>query len=158
MGKKRASDSDTATPKTCNPPSLVRGRSQLDGFLDFSPHIKKVYVLGFVQRFLTRCENEEDGLLNRKVTCDEKLVHHYTPEPKQASMEWRKKRRKAPVKAKTRNAEQSVQNIVVNLGHMGHRTKVAYRTKRRRSPIRNVVLLHDNARPHTATITQAKLD
>ncbi|KAJ8944294.1 hypothetical protein NQ318_021223 [Aromia moschata] len=37
-------------------------------------------------------------------------------------------------------------------------TKTAYRTKRRRSPIRNVALLHDNPRPHTAAITQVKLE
>ncbi|KAJ8960018.1 hypothetical protein NQ318_009454 [Aromia moschata] len=37
-------------------------------------------------------------------------------------------------------------------------TKAAYCTKRRRSSIRNFVLLHGNARPQPAAITQAKLE
>jgi hypothetical protein len=35
--------------------------------------------------------------------------------------------------------------------------KAAYKTKRHGKPIRNVVLLHDNAQPHTAVLTQDKL-
>jgi len=33
----------------------------------------------------------------------------------------------------------------------------AYRSKRRGFPIRDVLLLHDNARPHSAALTQEKL-
>jgi histone-lysine N-methyltransferase SETMAR len=35
--------------------------------------------------------------------------------------------------------------------------KAAYKTKRRDQPITNVILLHDNARPHTAVLTRDKL-
>jgi len=35
--------------------------------------------------------------------------------------------------------------------------KATYKTKRRGQPIRNVILLHDNAWPHTAVLTRDKL-
>lgn len=37
-------------------------------------------------------------------------------------------------------------------------TKAKYRTKRRDMAIRDVILLHDNARPHTANLTKEKLE
>jgi len=37
-------------------------------------------------------------------------------------------------------------------------TKLAYRRKRRQFPIREVILLHDNARPHTANLTREKVE
>ncbi|XP_039285350.1 uncharacterized protein LOC120351580 [Nilaparvata lugens] len=54
------------------------------------------------QRHAARFTEEGETFLSRIVTCDETWVHHYTPESKQASMEWRKKGEAAPVKAKTR--------------------------------------------------------
>ncbi|CAK9818248.1 Protein GVQW3 [Anthophora plagiata] len=54
------------------------------------------------QELSARFSEEGDTFLNRIVTCDEAWVHHYTPESKQASMEWRRKEEAAPVKAKTR--------------------------------------------------------
>lgn len=38
------------------------------------------------------------------------------------------------------------------------KAKLAYRSKRRGFPIRSVLLLHDNVRPHTAALTQQKLE
>jgi histone-lysine N-methyltransferase SETMAR len=37
------------------------------------------------------------------------------------------------------------------------KVRAAYRPKRRSFPIRDVLLLHNNARPHTAALTQKKL-
>lgn len=36
--------------------------------------------------------------------------------------------------------------------------KPAYRSKRRNIPIRSAIMLHDNARPHTASLTTKTLD
>lgn len=54
------------------------------------------------ERLLARFREEGDPFLSHIVTCDETWVHHYTPESKQASMEWRKKGETGPVKAKSR--------------------------------------------------------
>jgi hypothetical protein len=50
---------------------------------------------------LARYKNEGDAFLHRIVTVDDICCHHYTPEPKRASKEWRGKDEECPVKAKT---------------------------------------------------------
>ena len=47
-------------------------------------------------------QKEGDAFIHRIVTCDETWVHHYTPETKRASKEWRGKGEERPVKAKMR--------------------------------------------------------
>ena len=54
------------------------------------------------ETLLARYEEEGDAFIHRIVTCDETCVHHYTPETKRASKEWRGKGEECPVKAKTR--------------------------------------------------------
>lgn len=114
----------------------------------------------------------------RKGFCTETWVHHYTPTSKRASMEWRRKDEGNPVKAKTHMSAGKVMAtdfwdwrgiLLVDFLHecrtinaayycklLGE-VKLAYQCKRRNCPIRDVLLLHDNARPHTAAVTQAKL-
>jgi len=130
------------------------------------------------ERHLVRHSQEGDDFLTRIVTCDETWVHHYTPESKQASKEWRKKKEAPPVKARTRLSAGKVMMtifwdmqgvLLIDFLH-GQRTinaayycqlldevKKAYRSKRRQKSVRRVVLLHDNARPHTANLTREKL-
>lgn len=130
------------------------------------------------QRLLNRYEAEGDAFLNRILTCDETWVHHYTPESKRSSMEWRRKNEAGPVKAKTKLSAGKILATVfwdyrgvvfvdfleerrtINATYyceLLDKVKTSYRSKRRGVPIRSVLLLHDNARPHTAALTKDKL-
>lgn len=53
--------------------------------------IQRLGRLEICQRHTARFAKEGDAFLSRIVTCNETWVHHYTPESKQASMEWRRK-------------------------------------------------------------------
>ncbi|XP_026316211.1 histone-lysine N-methyltransferase SETMAR-like [Hyposmocoma kahamanoa] len=130
-------------------------------------------------RLLHRFQEEGEDFLRRIVTCDETWVHHYTPKSKMASKEWRRKDEGCPVKAKTRLSAEKVlatiffdsrRVLLIDFLH-DQRTvnatyycqvlqsaKTSYRNKRRGVPIRDVILLHDNARPHTALLTRDKLE
>lgn len=131
------------------------------------------------ERHLHRFQQEGEVFLRRIVTCDETWVHHYTPESKMASKEWRRKDEGCPVKAKTRPSAGKVLATVffdsrgillidflhdqrtvnaVYYSELLQSTKIAYRSKRRGMPIRDVIILHDNARPHTAVLTRDKLE
>ena len=140
---------------------------------------QKLRRLEVCQRLFARFEEEGEAFLASIVTCDETWVHHYTPESKQASMEWRRKGETAPVKAKTRLSAGKVLATVffdyrgvllidflherrtINAAYYCElltQVRAAYRSKRRNQPIRDVILLHDNARPHTAALTVQKLE
>ena len=125
------------------------------------------------QRLLDRYNNEGEEFLSRIVTGDETWVHHYEPESKRQSMEWKhpgspaKKKfktqpstgkvmltgfwdSKGPIledyleKGRTINSERYSDLLANNL-------KSAVCTKRRGLLSKKVLLLHDNARPHTAS-------
>lgn len=135
--------------------------------------------LQICERLLNRFRQEGVNFLRRIITCDETWVHHYTPESKMASKEWRKKDEACPVKAKSRLSAGKVLATVffdwrgvlhidflhdrrtVNAAYycqLLESVKAAYKNKRRGIPIRDVILLHDNARPHTAVLTRNKLE
>ena len=125
------------------------------------------------ETLLARYEEEGDTFIHCIVTCDETWVHHYTPEMKRASKEWRGKGEKCPVKAKMRLSAGKVMATVfldfkwvllvdslharktVNAAYfcdLLEEVQAAHRSKRR-----DVLLLHDNVRPHSAALTQEKL-
>ncbi|GFU10984.1 uncharacterized protein TNCV_4658161 [Trichonephila clavipes] len=80
--------------------------------------------------FLDQYHKEGDQFLERVVTGDEMCVSHITPESKRKSMEWRHTNSPVRVKAK--------------------RTISTRKNKRRGLLTSGVLLLHDNARPHSA--------
>ena len=129
------------------------------------------------ETLLARYEEEGDAFIHRIVTCDETWMHHYTPETKRASKEWRGMGEECPVKAKMRSAGKVMATVfwdfkgvllvdfiharrTINVAYycnLLEKVRAAYRSKRRGFPIRDMLLLHNNARPHSAAITQEKL-
>ena len=128
---------------------------------------------------LQRYAEEGDNFLDRIVTGDETWVLHYTPESKQQSMVW--KHPQSPVRKKFRTVP-SVHKVMVMafwdcrgslvLDFMPRGAiinadrycstlsllRAAIRKKRRRIlDVDNVIILHDNARPHVANKTANKL-
>lgn len=125
--------------------------------------------------FLERYHDEGDQLLERIVTGDETWVSHITPESKRQSMEWRHTSSPVKVKAKqtisTRKVMATVfwdRHGVLLVDFLERRATInaetycatlsklrrAIQNKRRGLLSSGVLLLHDNARPHSAIHTQ----
>ena len=120
---------------------------------------------------LQRYRHEGDDFLLRIVTGDESWFHHFEPEMKRQSMEWWRLHSPSKMKAKTVpsaakvmgtvfwNAEGLILAEFVEHGRTItaaryvqtlHKLRRALRDKR---PGRNIIILHDNARPHAARLT-----
>lgn len=131
--------------------------------------------MGSALTFLTRYNEEGDALLDHIVTGDETWVSHMTPESKRQSMEWRHTTSPVKVKAKqtisTRKIMATVfwdRHGVLLVDFMPQGTTInsaaycatlrklrrAIQNKRRGLLSSGVLLLHDNARPHSADQTQ----
>ena len=129
---------------------------------------------------LQRYTEEGDNFLNRIVTGDETWVLHYMPESKLQSMVWkypqspvRKKFRTAPYVHKVMlTAFWDCRGPLIMLDFMPRGSTInadrycstlsllqaAFRKKRRMIlDVDNVIILHDNARPHVANKTINKL-
>jgi len=123
---------------------------------------------------LQRYKTEGEVMLERIVTGDETWVHHYQPETKQASRQWKHKESPTPTKFKVAPSTSKVVATVfwdmrgvllVEFQEHGRtvnassycsllkRLKTAIRTKRKGLLTQGVIVLHDNARPHTACLT-----
>jgi len=128
------------------------------------------------QRLLDRYANKGEAFLTRIVTGDETWVHHFAPESKRQTMEW--KHPGSPVKKKFKSQpsagkvmltifwdsqgviqEHSLErgttvNSVRYSEMLSTELKPAIRTTKCRGLLSSgVLLLHDNARPHTAIHT-----
>ena len=123
---------------------------------------------------LQRYKTEGEAMLERIVTGDETWVHHYQPETKLTSKQWKHKESPTPTKFRVVSSASKVMATVfwdmrgvllVEFQEHGRtvnassycslleRLKAAIRTKRRGLLTQGVILLHDNARPHTARLT-----
>lgn len=132
----------------------------------------KASRLEICQRLLLQYENEGEEFLYSIVTADETWVHHYEPETKRQSMEYHHK--DSPAKKKFK-ALPSVGKImatvfwdaegVIHVEFLEPGTTInseryirtlknlKKRLTRVRKHKRNILLQHDNARPHTAHAT-----
>ncbi|KAJ4448812.1 hypothetical protein ANN_00203 [Periplaneta americana] len=130
--------------------------------------------------FLMRYHTDGDAFLDQIVTGDETWVSHNTPETKRQSRQWHhpsspKKPRKFKQTFTTQKVMATVfwdRKGVLLLDFMPKGTTInanrycetlrklrrAIQNKRRGMLSRGVVLLHDNARPHTAASTRELLD
>jgi len=128
---------------------------------------RKAITSELVQRY----RHERDDILLRILTGDESWFHHFEPEAKRQSMEWhhlhspsKKKAKTVPSAAKVMdtvfwNAEGLILAEFLQRGQTItaaryvqtlHKLRRALRDKR---PGRNIIILHDNARPHAARLT-----
>ncbi len=133
---------------------------------------------------LSRYHEEGEDFLSRIVTGDESWVHYWTPETKEASKVWKRKDEEAPHKAKQIPSAGKVMATVfwdhkgallieflpdATDPHTGRKYTVnkdryfdtlmtlrnEIRKKRSGLLTRRPILLHDNARPHSAEQTRA---
>ena len=124
---------------------------------------------------LIRRYEEDPSILERIVTGDETWVHHYDPESKRQSMEWKHPSSPAQKKFKRQPSTKKVMltlfwdmhgpilvhsqahgqtvNSVNYCAMLRNELKPAICKKRRGMLSKKVLLHHDNARPHTAAAT-----
>lgn len=136
---------------------------------------QKATRMGLCLEHLMRFHREGMTFLHRIVTGDETWVHHVTPTSKQASMSWKHPSSPPRKKFKTTPSAKKVMATVF-WDHQGvllvdflthgstvnaprycttlGRLRDAIRRKRPGLLTTGVLLLHDNARPHTATATR----
>ena len=127
---------------------------------------------------LAHYDSDPSGFVSRFVTGDETWIHHYDPESKHESMEWRQKGGDPPLKARRQQSAGKIMMTVfwdargpILIDFLPHKQTVtgAYyagllgqlrdsvREKRRGMLHRGVLLLHDNAPVHSAHVAQAAI-
>lgn len=127
---------------------------------------------------LERIQHNPKDFWRRIVTVDETWIHYYTPESKEQSKQWMRKGEKAPVKAKTTKSAEKVMATVfwdcqgillvdylekgksiTGLYYAGllHNLNDEICNNRRGIEKKKVLFLQDNASPHKAAVSMAKL-
>lgn len=131
------------------------------------------------QQLLDRFNAEGETFLQRIVTGDETWVHHYTPETKRASMQWKHVTSPSPRKFRVQRSAGKVmatvfwdvkgvllldfleRNHTITGQHYSDQLEEqlhpSIRSKRRGLLSKGVLLQHDNARAHTANVTSSTI-
>lgn len=131
------------------------------------------------QQLLDRFNAEGEMFLERIVTGDETWVHHYTPETKRSSMQWKHVASPSPRKFRLQRSAGKVmatvfwdikgvllldfleRNHTVTGQHYSDQLEEqlhpSIRSKRRGLLSKGVLLQHDNARAHTANVTSSTI-
>ena len=131
------------------------------------------------QQLLDRFSAEGETFLERIVTGDETWVHHYTPETKRSSMQWKHVTSPSPRKFRVQRSAGKVmatvfwdikgvllldfleRNHTVTGQHYSDQLEEqlhpSIRSKRRGLLSKGVMLQHDNARAHTANVTSSTI-
>lgn len=138
----------------------------------------KMNRMGQCLHNLCRYADEGEDMLTRIITADESWVHHYQPESKRVSMQWKhpsspcaKKFKVTPSAGKVMLTVfwdhqgvlltnfQKKDDRVNSLSYCKLLVKLRSTIRRKRPGLltRGVILLHDNARPHTALLTREKI-
>ena len=136
----------------------------------------KLKRLNVCTDLLQRYALEGDAFMNSIVTGDESWAHHYEPETKRQSMQWHHIGSPSPKKFKLAPSAGKVMITVFwdvhgvllveylpkgetinSARYQETLRKLASAIRRKRPNLQNVILHHDNARPHTAHATAAEI-
>lgn len=128
-------------------------------------------------QLLQRYQSEGNAFMESIITGDESWVHHYEPETKRQSMQWQHLGSPSPKKFKLGPSAGKVmitvfwdkrgiilieflpQGQTINsIRYQQTLKKLAVAIRRKRPMLQNVILHHDNARPHTAHATTAAIE
>ncbi|XP_063884716.1 histone-lysine N-methyltransferase SETMAR-like [Scylla paramamosain] len=95
------------------------------------------------QALLTMCQENQEEFFDRLITQDETWVHHYDPETKAQSKQWRHYDSPSPKKARVQPSA-------------AKKLREAIKSERRGMLTKGVRLLQDNAPVHNAHVAQTK--
>ena len=130
------------------------------------------------RELLAYYESDPDGFCSRIVTGDETWLHHWDPESKQESMQWKHVDSPPPRKFRSQPSAGKIMATifwdssgVLLIDYMAHKTTItgqyyaglinqlreAIKEKRRGKLSKGVLLLHDNAPVHASRVAQAAI-
>ena len=136
----------------------------------------KLQRVQICRELLAKFDEDGEDFLRQIVTGDESWVHHYDPESKQQSKEYRHKTSPSPKKFKVYSSARKVlltifwdsEGVVhtefLEQGNTVNSTKYVNTLEKLKARLRRVrsekvsIIHHDNARPHTSLETRTALD